>query len=133
MNALLQSLLAHPLRLVGTAVIIGLLIVSIFIINSNCGLRHELNDEKILRGLIEKREKRKEVSFDSLILSVSERDKSDSIRAIRDSALTAKLTALENSIITIHENYTTIAALPVNEFLELLTGYIDSAEGKITH
>lgn len=117
------------------AIFLGL---CIWLYVANRSLRQANREEKQLREASEKREKRISHSMDSLLVSVSERDRADSVRAIRDSireerhlTLSKKLKALNNSnIIELHEDYTTIKSLPVYDFLYLLTGYIDSAEAK---
>lgn len=113
------------------AIFIGLII---WLYVANRSLRQDNREEKAIREKSAQREKRLSSSLDSLMISISQRDKEDSIRAIRDSTLTVKLKALENSnIVTINENHSIIKPMPVNEFLVLVTGYIDSAEGKATH
>lgn len=77
----------------------------------------------------EQREKRAMASFDSLMTSVSQRDKEDSVRAIKDSVLSARLTDYSKRIATLNETRN-IHTLPANEFLSLFSGYIDSAAAR---
>lgn len=115
--------------LIGFTIAFG--VTTIFLIAGNADLRRENRAERKLRELSEQREKLLMISYDSLMLSVRQRDREDSVRAIRDSALSAKLIELNKSkIVTIREGYTTINSLPFNEFLRLFTGYIDSAATK---
>lgn len=117
---------------IGIAAIFLGLIIWLYVANRS--LRQDNREQKAIRKQSEQREKRLNASLDSLMISISERDKEDSARSIRDSVLVSKLKALENSnIVTINENYSIIKPMPVNEFLVLVTGFIDSVQRNTTH
>lgn len=122
-----QQRLVLRLMILLVAVVIG---GGIWLFALNSGLRSDRRQERQAREESEKREQRAQHSFDSLMLSVAARDKEDSLREIRDSLFQVKISDLNKTIITLSENRSTISTLPVNEFLELVTGYIDSAAAK---
>lgn len=120
---------AHPVNFALTVLfVLASMLATIFLITGNSDLRKENREERKLREQSELREKRAYASFDSLMLSVAARDKEDSIRAIRDSQFVAKISELNKTITTLSANSKTISTLPVNEFLDLVTTYIDSAK-----
>lgn len=122
---------AHPVNFALTvAFVITSGLSTIFLISANADLRRENREDKRLREESVLRENIAILKFDSLMLSVEKRDKEDSLRAIRDSQFVAKISDLNKTITTLSANRSTISTLPVNEFLDLVTGYIDSAAAK---